>query len=125
MNKTEQYSHIKNFIEKNSSGRLETSQIEVEEEKKLALISNDDNSIEDEEGKGAFVNKELVRATDMVKEENGDESEFLLTAKERKILEEQLGRSVSFSGLKKVETQIEDKTEFNIAELLEYAEKFN
>ena len=36
MNKTEQYAHIKNFIEKNASGRLEVDLSGIEEEKKLA-----------------------------------------------------------------------------------------
>ena len=127
MNKNERLSFIANLIKKNSSGRLEASSSEIEEEKNLALASQTDDSILDEEDKDSFVNPALAAKLDAPRLTREDENDSILSKKEMEILSRELGRSVSFLGVKRTEEREESSelslTKEQMDETLAWAEK--
>lgn len=128
MNKTERLSFIENLIRKNSSGKLEAHSSEVEEEKKLILSNDSDSSILDEEEKDSFVNPVLAASLDsrLIREEE-KEDDTLISKREMKILSRELGRPVSFLGVKRTEEKEElcklSLTKEEMDETLAWAEK--
>ena len=126
MNKTERLSFIESLIKQKSVGRVEVDAAGIEEEKTLALANDSDSSIEDEENKGSFISPALVEATEKLRpmREDGEES-FLLTAKEKSILCQELGKQKLFSGLKVAQVVGDeekiDLDSINLEELINFA----
>lgn len=127
MNKNERLSLIANLIQKNSAGRLEASASEVVEEKNLALANQTDESILDEEDKDSFVNPVLAANLDNPRSQREGEEESILSKREMAILSRELGRPVSFLGVKRAEEKGESfelsLTNEEIAETVAWAEK--
>lgn len=109
MNKDTRYTLIKNLVTARSAGVVHASTAEVEEEKKLALVANDDNSIADEAAH-ELASKRLMRALDAKAEmqrESADDG--VLSREQRELLQKETGRKYSGIILKKqlVETGVE------------------
>ena len=126
MNKNERLSFIENLIRKNSSGKLEASSVEIDEEKKLALANDSDSSILDEEDKGAFLSPVLAASLDKPRLQREEEGDSILSKKEMELLAKELGRPVSFLGVKRTEEREESSelflTKEEMAETLAWAE---
>lgn len=125
MNKLNRYSLIKNLITKNSLGRLETSQSEIDEEKKLALAVNDDESILDDEEKNLYASPALVAIARLEKDRGEGEEGTLLTKKEIEYLSREVKRPVSLFKVKKREEMEGEEMpieKIDIGELLSFAQ---
>ena len=126
MDKTNRYAFIRNLIEKNASGRLEAGQKDLEEEGRLALASDGDDSILDEEDKNSFVNPVLVEKMDSPRPQREREEDAILTKAEIQSLSKELGRPISFLGVKRSEEKEESLAlpeGENVEELLKWAEE--
>lgn len=103
MDKETRYALIQSMLRRASAGRLEAGKQDVEEEAKLAVANNDDNSIVEEENSATFINPALAAAIETPRLTRGEsEEETLLTEAEKQHLSRELGRPVSLSGIKRV-----------------------
>lgn len=108
MDKQNRYSFIQNLIEKNSAGRMEATKADAEEEKNLVSSSDNDQSILDEEEKDSFVNPVLaVKFDTRLQREEEKEDDTLISKREMRLLSKELGRPVSFLGVKRSEEKEE------------------
>jgi hypothetical protein len=107
MNKSNRYSLIQNLIVKGAAGRMETSRSEIEEEKKLVLTPENDDSILDDEEKNLYASPALVAIGKLDREEK--ENLFLSKA-ESDALARDMKRPVSFFKVKKREEAEEELT---------------
>lgn len=127
MDKTQSYNLIRNIVERRQAGKVEAHSSEVEEERKLAMSNDSDNSILDEEEKGVFVSPALVAKLDAPRFKREEESEILLSKREIKLLSQELGRPVSFLGVKASQEKEEEVkinlTDSEVSDLLAWAEK--
>lgn len=101
MNKDERYSVIESLIKHNSAGSMQVDKAGVEQEKKLALVSNDDESILDEEQQGAtFISPLLAVAVEKPRLTREREEDSILSKSDVASLSKELGRPISFLKLK-------------------------
>jgi hypothetical protein len=97
MNKDERYSFIESLIKHNSSGVLPVDKGGIEQETKLAKANDSDESILDEEQKGAdFISPLLAVAVEKPRLTREREEDSLLTKSDLMHLSRELNRPVSF-----------------------------
>jgi hypothetical protein len=127
MNKNERLEFLQNLVKKNASGVLNASAPEIEEEKKLALSNVSDDSILDEEDSNSFVSPALAVKLDTPRVKREMEEESVLSKADMKFLEKELGRPISFLGVKrsieKQELSVELPSDIDLNELSDWAKQ--
>jgi len=118
MNKTERLSFIESLIKHASAGSMQVDKAGIEQEANLAKANDSDESILDEEVKGAdFISPMLAGAVEKLRETKDREEDTILSKADLASLSKELGRNVSFLKTK----QVEEEEEF-VNKTLDYNE---
>lgn len=101
MNKDERYSVIESLIKHNSAGSMQVDKAGVEQEAQLAKANDSDESILDEEQKGAtFISPLLAVAVEKPRLPKEKEEDSIISKSDVISLSRELGRPISFLKLK-------------------------
>lgn len=122
-NEKDPYALIKQILKKRTLGVMNASASDLEEEKKLALAKFGDEA--DEENGESFLSPAMADATKPLRQSREDESEFLLSAKEKSILSQELGKPIGSFGLKAAQGAEGDEKipDLNYEELEKFADE--